>query len=204
MTPTTMTVACAGVAAEEGQLGAADEGDRDDPEQGDRDEELPAEAHELVVAHARQRAAQPDEEEHEHPQLDDEPEQAPPAVVEHAVVDRRDDRRGACQPPRNMRGGQGRDGEHVDVLAEEEHRELHRAVLGVEAAGELALALGEVERQPVGLADHRDDVDGEARRTPGRMYQSDALRRRRSRGRHRAGVEEHRDERRAPWRSRRR
>ena len=60
------------------------------------------------------------------------------------------------------RRGERRDGEHVDVLAEEEHREAHRAVLGVEATGQLTLALGEVERQPVGLADHRDDVDDEA------------------------------------------
>jgi hypothetical protein len=36
------------------------------------------------------------------------------------------------------------------------------AVLGVEATDDLALALGEVEGQAVGLADHRDDVDEEA------------------------------------------
>ena len=32
-------------------------------------------------------------------------------------------------------------------------------VLGVEAADQLALGLGQVERRPVGLADHRDQVD---------------------------------------------
>src|SRR5215218_606053 len=40
---------------------AADRGDGDDPDQAGRDEELPAEPHELVVAHARQRSADPDE-----------------------------------------------------------------------------------------------------------------------------------------------
>jgi hypothetical protein len=33
----------------------------------------------------------------------------------------------------------------------------------VEAADQLALALGQVERQPVGLTDHRDQVDDERR-----------------------------------------
>src|SRR6478672_9894686 len=65
---------------EEVQLGAADEGDGDDPGERDRDEELPAEAHELVVPDAGQRAAQPDEDEHEQPQLDREPQQSPPAA----------------------------------------------------------------------------------------------------------------------------
>ena len=36
-------------------------------------------------------------------------------------------------------------------------------VLGVEAADQLALGLGEVERRAVGLADHRDHVDDERR-----------------------------------------
>jgi hypothetical protein len=94
------------------------------------------------------------------------------------------------------RGGQRGHGEHVDVLAEEEHREAHRAVLGVEATGELALALGEVERQPVRLADHRDDVDEEAEERrddePQPALGVDDLR-----GRHRPGVQEHGNERQA-------
>ena len=36
-----------------------------------------------------------------------------------------------------------------------------RRVLGVEAADQLALGLGQVERGAVGLADHRDHVDQE-------------------------------------------
>src|SRR6478735_6219559 len=180
---------------EEAELGAADERDGDDPGEGDRNEELPAEAHELVVAHARQGATQPDEDEHEHPQLGGEPQQAPPAAAEHVVVDRRDERRG-LPATEEQGGGQGRDGEHVDVLAEEEHGEAHRGVLGVEATGQLALALGEVEGQAVGLADHGDDVDGEAEERREDVPER-ALRRDDGRGRHRPAVEEDRDEREA-------
>src|SRR5688572_459091 len=45
-------------------------------EQRDLDQPLPGEAHELVDAHARQRAAHPNEDEDERERLDDEPEQA--------------------------------------------------------------------------------------------------------------------------------
>ena len=48
----------------------AHRGRHDDPDEGARDEHLPAEPHELVVPQPRQRAAQPDEEEQEHPQLE--------------------------------------------------------------------------------------------------------------------------------------
>ncbi len=54
-----------------------------------------------------------------------------------------------------------RDGDHVDVLGQEEHRELERRVLGVEAADEFGFGLGQVERRAVGLADHGDRVDDE-------------------------------------------
>ena len=40
-------------------------GGHEDPDDGDRDEHLPAQAHDLVVAVARERGADPDEDEHE-------------------------------------------------------------------------------------------------------------------------------------------
>src|SRR5450759_321863 len=149
-----------GVLTEEGQLRAADEGHRDDPEQGHRDEELPAEPHELVVTHPREGSTEPDEEEHDEPQLDDEPEQSPPTLVEHPVVDRGDARR-RLPATQEHRGRQRGHGEHVDVLTEEEHREPHRAVFRVETTGQLALAFSKVEGQPVGLAEHGHDIDQE-------------------------------------------
>ena len=55
----------------------------------------------------------------------------------------------------------GRD--HVRVLAQEEHAELQRAVLGVVAADQFLLAFGQVERQPVALG---EGADQEQQETP--------------------------------------
>src|SRR6266545_2644636 len=55
--------------------------DEHQPDHGDRDEDLPAELHQLVVADARECAAQPDEEEQQQLHLHHEPEHRPPAVV---------------------------------------------------------------------------------------------------------------------------
>ena len=86
------------------------------------------------------------------------------------------------------------DVEHVDVLREEEPRELHRRVLGHVARDQLALGLGEVERQAVGLADHRDDVDHE-RREQRDDPPEPLLRRHDLRRRHRPGDDEDRHQR---------
>ena len=146
----------------------AHRGRHDDPDEGARDEDLPAEPHELVVAQPGQRAAQPDEDEEEHPELQHEPQHRPPAGVEHPVPDRRQRPR-RTPPAEEQRGGDRRDGDHVHVLGEEEQRELQRGVLGVEAADELALGLGQVERRTVGLAHHRDAVDDEGRQHDDRV-----------------------------------
>src|SRR5665647_1711665 len=99
------------------------------PDQPDRDEHLPAEPHELVVAEADKRAADPDEEEHEQPELAEEPQHRPPAGVEHPVVDR--GQRPRCPPAPEEQGRRDRrDVDHVDVLRQEEPGELHRRVLG--------------------------------------------------------------------------
>ena len=126
--------------------------DQHDPDQRDRDQHLPADGHELVVADPGQRAAEPDEHEHEDQHLDEEPEHRPVAAVRP-----RQQRDRPRRPPaaEEQRGGDRRDVDQVDVLGQEEQPEPHRRVLGVEAADQLALGLGQVERRPVGLADHR-------------------------------------------------
>ena len=183
-------------------------GDDQDPGQRDRDEHLPAERHQLVVADPGQGAAQPEEAEHQDEHLGQEPEHRPPA----AVRPRPDagDRPGRAPAAEEQRGGERGDRDHVDVLGQLDQRELERGVLGVVAADQLALALGQVEGKPVGLADHRDEVDHERRekqhREPGRVVQGDPghvehravrLGGDDRRGGQRARVEEHRDERQA-------
>ena len=64
-----LSYACAGSVAE-----CEDEGGDDDVDHGDGQQELPAEAHELVVAEAGEGGADPDVEQEEEEDLDDEPE----------------------------------------------------------------------------------------------------------------------------------
>src|SRR5581483_2345211 len=98
-------------------------GGRADGEERDRERDFPRYAHELVVAHARQRRPNPHECEEHDVGLDEEPEKwwqdraRPPAEEEH--------------------GGHGGDGEGIRVLGEEEERERHSAVLGVKAGHDL-------------------------------------------------------------------
>ena len=51
--------------------------------------------------------------------------------------------------------------DHVGVLGHEEHGELHRAVLGVIAGGELALSFRQIEGRAVGFGIGRHQVDEE-------------------------------------------
>src|SRR5579875_793493 len=144
--------------AVEAQLPGADDADEQDPHDRQRDQHLPADRHELVVADPGQGAAQPDVAEQQDEDLDQEPQQRPPVAV--GARPQRDRPR---RPPaaEEQRGRQRGDRGHVDVLGEVEHGELHRRVLGVVSGDQLALALGQVERQPVGLADHGEQVDEE-------------------------------------------
>src|SRR5580693_6549944 len=162
-------------------------GDQQDPDDGDRDQDLPADRHQLVVPDPGQGPAQPDVAEQQDEDLDQEPQHRPPALVGARPQRQRPRRPPAAQ---EQRGGQRGDRGHVDVLAEVEHRELHRRVLGVIAGHQLALALGQVERQPVGLADHGDQVDHERDRQQPRVPFV-LLRVDDSGGRQRARVEEH-------------
>src|SRR5580704_11274938 len=161
--------------------------DQQDPDDGDRDEDLPPDRHELVVPNPGQRAAQPDVAEQEDEDLGQEPQQRPPAAVRARPQRQRPRRPPAAEEQRRRERG---DRDHVDVLAEVEHRELHRRVLGVIAGHQLALALGQVERQPVGLADHGDQVDHERDRQQPRVPFV-LLRIDDGGGRQRARVEEH-------------
>ena len=52
-------------------------------------------------------------------------------------------------------------GDHRGVFAEEEERELHRAVFRVIAADEFRFGLRQIERQAVRFGEHRDREDEE-------------------------------------------
>ena len=125
------------------------------PEQSERDQELPSERHQPVVAHPRQRGADPDVHVDDEQDLQQEPQQRPQPREELR-------RRPApsAEPQRRRDRGHG---DHVQVLAEVEHRELDARVLGVEPGDELGLGLGQVERRAVRLGEAGDQVDHERR-----------------------------------------
>ena len=123
-------------------------------ERGQRQQHLPAEAHQLVVAQARKRGPGPDEQErddrhlgqhHErvHPPRRMDPERQQPAAEE----DRRD---------------HARHHQHVQVLGEVVGGEAPAAVLGVVAADQLGVGLGQVKGRAVGLGEAGDQEDQEA------------------------------------------
>ena len=62
----------------------------------------------------------------------------------------------AAEEERHDDGGAG---DHGRVFAEEEERELHRAVFGVIAADQLGLGLGQIERQAIRFRENRDRED---------------------------------------------
>ena len=79
------------------------------------------------------------------------------ATLSHSV-------NGMSQPPKKSVTIRPLIVSHVRVLGDEEHRELHGAVLGVVAGHELRLGLGQVERQPVRLGERRHQEDEERER----------------------------------------
>ena len=156
----------------------------------------PAEPHELVVAEARQASSGSSAGPAEGDRLDDEAERRRgrrPTHVRHRLRrrapcrrTRRECRRGAkngrCQPPRKTAAIKRAGRDDLDVLREEEHRELHAGVLGEVAGHELALALGQVERDALRFGDGRREEQEErraaARRCPRRSPPASAPSRR--------------------------
>src|SRR3954462_950526 len=114
----------------------------DDVSDGRRKQELPSEGHQLVITEAWQRATHPDIEKDKEADLHDEPE---------CWNKRRDDGRKRycryeCEPferavpsaEKEQRSDAGC-GEHVGVLGNEEHGELHGGVFGMVSGDEFGL-----------------------------------------------------------------
>ena len=55
----------------------------------------------------------------------------------------------------------------MQILAQEEHAELHGRILGVKAADQLLLGFGQVKGQPVGLGEGADQEEQE----PDRLHE---------------------------------
>src|SRR4051812_20360762 len=142
-----------------------DRGRGDHVRDRDGQQALPAELHQLVRAEARQRPAdeqleraeredlhRPEREHHQH-------EREVREVRGQRVVDG-----GAPVPAAEEQGDHdGARGHDLQELAQEEHAEAQAGVLH-EVADDLGLALGDVERGPLGLGDGCREEQQEARR----------------------------------------
>ena len=132
----------------------------------DLDQPLPAEGHQLVVAHAAAatRAATRCTNSSAST-FSEEPEHRHDPHVDH-VRRRQEAEAGPDGPPRNSVTTIADIVIDVHELGEEEDREPDAGVLGVEAADELLLGLDEVERRVVRLGGRGDEEDRRTARTP--------------------------------------
>ena len=129
----------------------------DEVEDGNGQEHAPANPHDLVIAEARNRPANPDEEEEESAEFEEEPSHAEEGCDE-AVAHGRYAR---CEMPaaQEHHDEQRRADDHVAVFGDEEEAELERAVFGVEAADEVSLGLRHVEGVAIGFREDTDEED---------------------------------------------
>src|SRR5581483_6792883 len=116
---------------------------------------LPAETHELVVAEARQRAANPDIQKQKAEYAQQKPERRQsslqPGGAEHRPLPAAEE----------QHRGEESDGEHVGVLGHEEHGEFHGAVLGVVSGHQFGFRLRQVKRHAVGFRERSHQVNKE-------------------------------------------
>ena len=131
-----------------------------------RNQDLPAEPHQLVVAVPRQRRPDPDEHVEEHERLEQEPHPARHEVEEPQRLDVGKRTQPAAEEQRRRHG---RHDDHVGVFGEEEQREAHAAVFGVEPARELLFGFRKVEGRAVGLGEPADEQDHERDRLDERI-----------------------------------
>ena len=122
--------------------------EEDDPDQRDRDEHLPAEAHDLVVAVARERRADPQEDEqHARDIFDEQPEEAVAERMQRrAISSSLRIGNGDSQPPRNMIDASAEIRIMFMYSARKNTANVDARVLDVEAGDDLRLAFGHVER----------------------------------------------------------
>src|SRR5579859_5149795 len=136
-----------------GPVEGDDCGGDDGVHDGQGQQQLPAEAHQAVVANARQRDANPDEEKEEDGHFD--------------KVDQDRKTRDAFETKeapaaKEERGSDGTDRYHVDVLGHLVEAPAQAAVFGQVASRQFLLGFREIERGAVDLGDTGDQVETEA------------------------------------------
>ena len=139
----------------------ADRGEEQEPAEGDRDEDLPAEVHQLVVAHPRERRAQPHVDVQEHERLEQEPDGSLQRARDQRDVERRVTERDRLWAAEEERDDHRAHRDRAHELGEVEQPEADARVLGVEPTDQLLLRLDEVERWTAQLGGHRDHEDDE-------------------------------------------
>src|SRR4030095_2475511 len=142
---------------------------QEDIHEGDFEDVDPAELHQLVVAEARKRPADPNEEEEQSGDLceeDDNAHDAPDPAGYPAGSAGRDERQ--MPATEEEYDDEGASGDHRGVFAEEEQGELHRRVFRVISPDEFGLGLRQVERKAVRLCEHadREGDEGDEDRNP--------------------------------------
>ena len=111
----------------------------------------------MVIAEARNRPANPDEEKEESAEFEEEPSHAEEGCDE-AVAHGRN---AWCEMPTAQEHHDEQRGadDHVAVLGDEEQAELKRAVFGVETADEVGLGFRHVEGVAIGFREDADEED---------------------------------------------
>ena len=105
----------------------------DEADEREWDEVLPAQAHHLVDAEARQRPADPDDDEDDRQILDEEDAEAERVEPRVRVEERRPSTNGRRQPPRNSSVADGADDGDVHPLDQRKQREAEARIFGVVA-----------------------------------------------------------------------
>src|SRR6266571_901978 len=114
---------------------------------GDGQQHLPSEGHQLVIAKARQRAADPYIKKNKEECFEQKPENRQETLHPGRPEE------GAVPSAEKKNGRQKRHGHHVRVLGHEEHGELQSAVLSVIAGHELGFRFRKIKRDAVGFGE---------------------------------------------------
>ncbi len=137
-----------------------DAGDEDVDER-ERQHEFPGEVHELIHAQARQRAANPDEDENDRHQLREKPD---------VGRNPRQERNRRSPAAEEQRDAEADDGEHAEIFAEEKQRELEAGVFREIAGDDFGFGFRQIERRAVGFRERRDEEQNESNQSPRREH----------------------------------